>query len=390
MAVSPTRTSPAISREELLERARALVPALRERAQATEDARQLLAATVSDFKASGLLEIATPERFGGNGHEIDLMFNVAMELGRGCGSSAWCYAVWDIHNWMVGHWPLAGQEDYFATGPSMLSSSSFAPAGRLEPVDGGYRLSGHWEFSSGSNAGTWALLGAMSQTGPVFTLVPRPEYDVIEDTWHVSGLKGTGSKDVIVDGAFVPSHRVMPMMGMNASSGAWQLHNRDSYRLPSMSLLPFTLCSPIVGMARGAVEEFTAQMKGKAGAGRSAESVAIQLRLAESSAEVDSAVRIVRGDSREMIERAGAGEVLSELDQATYKRNFSYATKLCVQAVNRLFDAAGGHGLFAGNAMQRFHRDVHAGAHQAALYWDAIAEAYGRAALGLPVAEQRR
>jgi len=180
------------------------------------------------------------------------------------------------------------------------------------------------------------------------------------------------------------------MMGMSAASGAWQLHGRDSYRLFSMSILPFTLCSPIVGIARGAVEEFTAQMRGKAGGGRTAESVAVQLRLAESSAEVDAAYRIVRDDPAEMIERVGSGETLTELDQATYRRNFAYATRLCVQAVNRLFDASGGHALFASNAMQRFHRDVHAGAHQAALYWDTIGESYGRAALGLPPAEQQR
>ena len=210
-----------------------------------------------------MLEIATPERYGGNGHEIDLMFEAAMEIGRGCGSAAWNYAVWDIHNWMVGHWPEQAQEDYFATGPNTLSSSSFAPNGRLEPVEGGFRLSGRWEFSSGSDGGTWALLGAMSDRGPVFVLVPRPDYTVLQDTWYVSGLKGTGSKDVVVDGAFVPAHRLQPMMGMGPMSGAWQLHQRDSYRLFSMSLLPFTLCSPIVGMARGAIEVFTEELKAK-------------------------------------------------------------------------------------------------------------------------------
>src|SRR5581483_138857 len=140
MATSPTRSVPAISRDELLQRAAALVPALKQRAQKAEDLRQMPPETVADLKASGLIDIATPERFGGNGHEIDLMFNVAMELGRGCGSTAWCYAVWDIHNWMLGHWPIEAQEEYFATGPDTLSSSSFAPNGRLEPVDGGFRL----------------------------------------------------------------------------------------------------------------------------------------------------------------------------------------------------------------------------------------------------------
>src|SRR6266545_4896559 len=166
-----TQSMPAVSREDLLHQAAGLVPKLRARASETERLRQIVPETVADLKHSALLRIATPERFGGNGHEIDLMFNVAMELGRGCGSTGWCYSVWDIHNWMVGHWPLPAQEDYFATGPDTLSSSSFAPAGKLEPVEGGFRLSGQWEFSSGSDAATWALLGALSPSGPVFTLV---------------------------------------------------------------------------------------------------------------------------------------------------------------------------------------------------------------------------
>jgi alkylation response protein AidB-like acyl-CoA dehydrogenase len=386
MATIPTtRQQPAVSAEELLERATALVPVLKDRAFKAEAMRQIPEETVAEIKDAGMVRIATPERFGGNGHEIDLMFRVAMELGRACGSTAWCYAVWTIHNWMVGHWPMTAQEEYFAAGPDTLSSSSFAPNGKLEPVDGGYRLSGHWEFSSGCDSATWALLGAMGERGPVFTLVPEGEFQIV-DNWQVSGMKGTGSKDVTVDGAVVPAHRIMPMVGLNASSGAWQAHGRDSYRLPSMAILPFTLCSPLVGIAQGAVDEFVAQLTGKTGPGRSTESVAIQLRVAESSAEVDLARRVMRDDSREMIERVRAGEVLTELDQATYRRNLGFAARLCVQSVNRLFEASGGHALFDSNAMQRFHRDVHAGSHQAALYWDSIGEAYGRAVFGLPPA----
>lgn len=386
MATSPPKSKPAVSAEDLLERASALVPVLKERARQTEGLRQVPAETIRDLRDAGLFAIATPERFGGNGHEIDLMFRVAMEIGKGCGSAAWCYAVWDIHNWMVGHWPLATQEEYFAGGPDTLSSSSFAPNGKLEPVDGGYTLSGRWEFSSGSDGATWALLGAMSPAGPNFVLIKRPDYQVLDDTWYVSGLRGTGSKDIVVDGAFVPAHRLLPMAGMGPASGAWQLHGRDSYRLPGMAILPFTLCSPVVGMAQGAVDEFIAMLKGKTGPGRTADSVALQMRLAESSAEVDVARRLVTSDTREMIERAGAGDMPGELEQATYRRDFGYAVKLCVQAVNRLFEASGGHALFDANPLQRLHRDVHAGSHQGALYWDSIAEGYGRAALGLPPA----
>ena len=149
-------TTPRVAAETLLQRAADLVPALKQRARQAEELRHIPAETIRDLKDARLFNIPTPSRFGGSGHEIDLMFRVAMELGRGCGSTAWCYSVLSIHNWMIGHWPLALQEEYFATGPDTLSSSSFAATGKLTPVDGGYRLSGHWDFSSGADAGTWA------------------------------------------------------------------------------------------------------------------------------------------------------------------------------------------------------------------------------------------
>lgn len=372
--------SPSISAETLLQRAADTVPALKTRARQAEELRHVPEETIRELKDAGLFQIATPRRFGGNGHEIDLMFRVAMELGRGCGSTAWCFAVLSIHNWMIGHWPMALQEEYFATGPDTLSSSSFAPIEKLTPVDGGYRLSGRWEFSSGADAGTWALLGAMSQSGPVYVMVPRPDYEVQHDTWFVSGLKGTGSKDVVVEDAFVPAHRVLPFGNLGPASGMSEVHGRASYRLFGMALLPYTLCSPLAGLAQAALDDVIERFRGRS----KAESAAIQMRLAESSVEADTARLIVTHDTRRLIQRASAGEGLSELDAARHRRNVGYVARLCCSAVDRLFDASGGHSLFDTHPMQRIDRDVHAGAHQTALYWDAIAEAYGRAALGLP------
>jgi 3-hydroxy-9,10-secoandrosta-1,3,5(10)-triene-9,17-dione monooxygenase len=372
-----------IAREELLARARGLVPAIRERAVATEKDRQIPNETVSQLREAGLFNIPSPPRYGGYEHDIDLMFEVAMELGRACGSTAWCYSVWSIHNWMLGFWPEEAQDEYFATGADTLSSSAFAPTGRLTPVDGGFKLSGRWEFSSGCDSGTWAMLGAMGATGPCMVLVPRPEYEIV-DTWFVSGLKGTGSKDIAIEDAFVPGHRVGSIMGDVRGNRAFELHGRDSYRLPPMSLLPFTLCSPLVGMAEGAIEDFAGQLRGKTGPGRTAEAVALQLRIAESAAEADAARLLVSTTTHDLIARAARGDYPDELVQAATRRRYAYVAKLCVQAVNRLFEASGAHSLFESHTMQRFHRDVHAGSHQGALYWDPIAEGYGRQLLGLP------
>jgi 3-hydroxy-9,10-secoandrosta-1,3,5(10)-triene-9,17-dione monooxygenase len=214
-------------------------------------------------------------------------------------------------------------------------------------------------------------------------LVPRSDYEII-DTWFVSGLRGTGSKDIEIKQAFVPVHRVGSIMGDVKDSAAFDMHGRSSYRLPPMALLPFTLCSPLVGMAQGALEEFVERIKGKTGPGRTADSVALQLRVAESSSEIDTARLLVKSTVSDLLARASHGEFPDELGYATVRRNYAYVAQLCLRAVNRLFEASGGHSLYDSQALQRFHRDVHAGSHQVALYWDPIAEGYGRALFGLP------
>src|SRR5690606_3057091 len=222
-----TTSEQTATREELLDRATALLPALAERAAETEELRQVPPATVSDLRDSGLMRVAPPARYGGHGTDIDVMYEVAMVLGRACGSTAWCYAVWSIHSWMLGLWPQEAQDEVFADGPDLFSSSAFAPTGKLEPAPGGYHLSGRWQFSSGSDAGTWALLNAMTPEGPLMALVPRSDYEIV-DTWFVSGLRGTGSKDIVIEDAFVPEHRISTLLVAPRMDEAHALHGRDS------------------------------------------------------------------------------------------------------------------------------------------------------------------
>jgi alkylation response protein AidB-like acyl-CoA dehydrogenase len=381
------------NREELLAYARALIPTLRERASQTEELRQIPSETIRDLAHAGLLRVANPKRFGGYGNDIDLLFEIVMELGRACGSTAWCYSVWLVHNWMVGHWPERFQEEYFATGPDTLSSSGFAPVGKLEPVDGGFKLSGRWDFSSGSDAGIWALLGAMTPAGPVFTMLPRTDYQIV-DTWFAAGLKGTGSKDIQVSEAFVPSHRVVSLQDLavpprdgkgpapvTPQTPAWELHGQPSYRLPMMNVVSFAVSSPIVGMAQGAVEAFEEGLRGKTGPGRTSDSVAAQMRLAEAAAEVDAARVISLHTLTELLARGARGDIISEKDQIRYQRNRIYSARLCLQAITRLFEAGGAHSVYSSEPLQRFFRDAMVASHHASLNWDGVREQYGRLAL---------
>ena len=371
--------------DDLLRRASELLPVLRERAARAEQLRRLPPETVKDLVSSGLVRVGTPARYGGAGLDIDAGHEVAWELGRACGSTAWCCSLWIVHNWWLGHFPERAQDDFFASGPDTLASTCLNPAGgTAEPVSGGFRVSGRWSFSSGCEASSW---GMVSTPGPRagtirWLLLPRADYEIV-DTWFAAGMRGTGSQDIVVRDVLVPAHRVLdPDRAGDTDRTGWRLHQRASYQVPLRLLTGWDLAAPLVGIAQGAVDEFTARLRGTTGPGRTADSVPLQLRLAEASARVDAARTIHRRTVQEMLERAAAGAAFTALDRARYRRDKAFVTRLCVQAVDGLFEAAGAHAIVEADPLQRFHRDAHGASHHAALGWDVAAEAYGREALG--------
>ncbi len=374
-----------MTREDRQCRTAALLPVLQERAARTEQLRQIPPETVHDLRASGLIRIGNPQRYGGLGIEYDAAFDVAWELGRACGSTAWCYALWTVHNWWVGHFPLQAQEEFFANGPDVLASSALNPTrGTAEPVPGGFRVSGHWSFSSGCDAASWAMLAVPLPNGHIWALLPRADYSIL-DTWFTSGMRGTGSKDIVVKDTFVPAHRTMdPGRAGDGEWTGWELHQRLSYRLPLRCMTGWDLVAPIIGMAQGAVDAFTSSLRGTSGHGRTADSAIVQVCLAEAAAEVDAARELFRRTIGDILEKAAHGETFTNLERARYRRNKTFVAKLCVQAVNRLFARSGGGALQESEPMQRFHRDVHAASHHQGISWDAAAEDIGRQALGLP------
>jgi 3-hydroxy-9,10-secoandrosta-1,3,5(10)-triene-9,17-dione monooxygenase len=247
---------PTVTKEEMVARAAALVPALAERSSATDAERRIPPVTISDLVTTGLNRIGCPRRWGGYGLDFDAAWEVGRTLAHGCGSTAWCYMVAQVHNWQVGFAPERAQAEYFLD-PDVWSSSAFAPTGTVEPADGGWLVSGRWPFSSGVDHSDWALLGAFSpERGEIILLLlPRCDYGIVDD-WFVSGLRGTGSKTVVVERpTLVPEHRWTLAMG-GPQRHARDAHGRASYGAPVAAVLPFTLVAPLVGMAEGMIDAF--------------------------------------------------------------------------------------------------------------------------------------
>ncbi len=384
MTLKPDGTGETLTATTLLERAAALVPILKERAPYTEELRRVPDETVQDLLASGLYRVGVPKRFGGLDVGYGLALDVGVELGRGCASTAWCYSLWAAHAWLVGYWPLPAQEEVFGAGPDALCSSSLNTGqSSIAPVAGGYRLSGRWEFSSGCDSASWLMLGVSGIGERNWVLLPRGDYQIV-DTWFVSGLRGSGSKDIVVDDAFVPLHRVLEVSAAGAGDwSGWELHGQARYRTPIPVLLGWDLVAPMLGIALGMIDEFTARLIGTAGPGRTADSPAVHLRLSQAAAEVDAARALVARDLDEIFRKAKAGETFMPLERARFRRDKAFSAQLCLQAVNRLFDLSGGHALFDSVSLQRFHRDAHAVAHRDGLIMDLGGQQYARVALGL-------
>ena len=374
-----------LSAPELLRRASDLLAILKERAARTEELRRVPAESVADLKASGLYRIGVPSMFGGLSVGYGVALDVAAELGRGCPSTSWCYGLWAAHAWLVGYWPLPAQEEVFGSDPDALCSSSLnVGKSACVPVEGGYRLSGRWEFSSGCDSASWVMLGAPDIGERNWVLVPCEDFEIV-DTWFVSGLRGSGSKDITVNGAFVPFNRVLDVTTAgDGDLSAWELHGQARYRVPIPVLLGWDLVAPMLGIAQGMIDEFSGRLSGTSGPGRTADSPAIHIRLSQAAAEVDAGRALKDRDIGEILRKGEEGEAFTALERARFRRDKAFITQLSLQAVNRLFDLSGGHALFDSVPLQRFHRDAQAVAHRDGLIMELGGQNYGRVALGLP------
>ena len=271
----------------------------------------------------------------------------------------------------------------FGSDPDALCSSSLNVGNSTcVPVEGGYRLSGRWEFSSGCDSASWVMLGAPNIGERNWVLVPRGDFEIV-DTWYVSGLRGSGSKDIAVNDAFVPFHRILDVtIAGDGDLSAWELHRQARYRVPVPVLLGWDLVAPMLGIAQGMIDEFTSRLIGTSGPGRTADSPAIHIRLSQAAAEVDAARAMMEGDIREILRKGAAGETFTALERARFRRDKAFITQLCLQAVNRLFDLSGGHALFDSVPLQRFHRDAQAVAHRDGLIMELGGQNYARVLLG--------
>ena len=382
----------ALTVEELVARAAALGPTLRARRDKTASLKRLPNETVCDLINNDLIRACQPARFGGPELPFGAHTDVAMELARHCPSTGWVAGILGSHDWWLAKCSPEVQEEIWGTDPKAWVAGAFASnKADAEPVDGGYRISGEWVFGSGVISDGWFALMAHvpkddGSTEPLMMILPPGDF-YINEVWDPPGLAGTGSHNVAVDDAFVPAHRTISFLDLNNRKSAGQVLNKGwTYNLPMPRVVQYSVAGPVIGMARAALDAFCENIKARSSYVDSKKLdglTTLQMRVAESAAEIDAAKDIYDADMRLLRGVAESDRDMTQQEAFRIRRNCGYLSLLCRRATHRLAEALGAGGLKASNDVHRANLDVLAATGHSALSWDPNAVPYGKLLLGL-------
>lgn len=366
-------------RERLLSKAREMVPALRERAAETSQLCHLPDATIREMVDSGMFRALQPAKWGG--YELDPVdfYKIQMILAEGCMSTAWVYGVVGVHSWQMGLFDDRAAQDFWGDDTSKLISSSYMPIGKVTPVEGGYRLSGQWGFSSGSKHCDAVFLGAIcppeegaDADAPADArtfMVLEGEYEIV-DNWDVMGLRGTGSHDIVVNDIFVPDYRTHKFSdGFNMQNPGNAVNDGTLYHLPFGAVFTRAVSTSSVGALRGALDTFIAQ-KAKPLPARSTR-ITQDPYMLQAVAKVEATINQVRNmviiDMENMMAKLSpGGGGLSIEERLNMRQNAAMASDMCCDAMDILMKHCGGGSIFYEHPINLVFRDLHSGRTHAA------------------------
>jgi 3-hydroxy-9,10-secoandrosta-1,3,5(10)-triene-9,17-dione monooxygenase len=379
--------------QELIARVKALVPMLEQHADQAERERKPVDAVMKAIEDTGVYRYFVPKAYGGYEFSLEGFMDLGMALGEGCLSTAWVVTFCMEHNWLLGLYDKEAQDDIFGRQPYIIAPGALAPKGQAVPVEGGYRVSGRWEWGTGVMHADWVMVGALTPGDDpqrpelCMYLIPRGEVEVV-DTWQMAGMVGTGSNDIEVKDVFVPGHLRVNLMDLRAgeSPGA-QVHDSPTYRMPMLPVLGLTAAAPAVGCARKAVKMFRERLQGRTVYGtatRQGERGVSQVRMGLVEATIrETEIQLVTL-AREVSEWGASGEPCPELERAALRVRIGRVVRNSRDIVRDVVEASGAHAHFLHNPLQRALRDVHTLSCHTVFDLDIAAENYGRLLLGFP------
>lgn len=377
--------------ETLIARARAMIPTLAARAGVAERARRQPAETIAEMREAGFFRVLQPKRWGGYEMSPRTLSAIQITLAEGDMSPAFIYGVVGLHPWLLALLDDRAARDIWGEDSSTLMCSSLAPGGTAVPVEGGFRLSGRWKFASGCEHCTWCVLGARTPPAPgevpdrILLFLPQRDYRIV-DTWHVAGLSGTGSHDIVVENAFVPAYRAQTMLDNFHCRGAGQAVNQAAlYRLPFGQIFVRGVSTAAIGALQAMLNAVIANSKSRITrfGHKTVEDPTAQLVCAEAAAAIDETTATLQRNFATLeayAERRATPPLLLRLQ---YKYQSAAVVEQCSALAARLFKLTGGSGIYADQPFGRMLADITAARQHNANQSDVVGRNFGAALLGL-------
>ncbi|MCW3492619.1 acyl-CoA dehydrogenase family protein [Microbacterium sp. SSM24] len=378
--------------DEIRGKAYDLVPLLADHAAEIDRSRHIPDSVIDALTEAGIFRIGVPKRFGGLESTVRAQLDVNAILARGCPSTAWVVQNINASAIFAGKYSAQAQQDVWGETPDARVVSSQTPVVGVVRVEGGWRLTGRWGYVSGVEQAQWASLQFMhfdnpgEPPTPRFALVPIAD-GVIEDTWHVVGMRGTASNTLVLDDVFVPDYRTMDFLpAMFAGVEPTEFQDETLYRTPIVSLLTTVLASSPVGMAQAAwdyvAEKAASRVLSYSTYPTQAEAEVFQAQIARASLMIEASRAIMERMGDLLDQAAADGGVLDPLGRAYVRGAVGYLCENLTDAVQILLDAHGTSGMADSSPLQRIWRDINTACRHGMLVPGLGYEVYGKALLG--------
>jgi 3-hydroxy-9,10-secoandrosta-1,3,5(10)-triene-9,17-dione monooxygenase len=328
--------------------------------------------TAKAMKESGVVRLLQPADFGGYEADPRDFLNAVMDVGNWCPSAGWVAGVVGVHPWELAFNDRRLQEEVWAADPDTWVASPYAPSGTATPTDGGYLLNGRWKFSSGTDLCDWVVLGAAvagadaGRIAMLHVMLPRGDYEIVDDSWDVIGLEGTGSKDIVVRDTFIPTYRTLDVANvLMGKAGADAGRTQPLYRLPWTVMFPCAVSAALVGIAEGVLKHGVEYQKERVSALGVAQASDAYSRAAigEAAADIRSARIQLVFNMGEMYEALCAGHEITMQQRVACRRDQVRAGWRAAKAADEVYAVCGGNAIRQANPVQRFWRGMHAGLH---------------------------
>lgn len=355
-----------VTSEVLLSRAREMVPRLQARARQTEELRRLPDETVAEMREAGFFRVLQPKLYGGYEMDPQVFYDVCMTLAEGCMSTAWVYGVVGVHNWQIALFDPRAAADVWGQDTDVRIASTYMPKGQVKPVDGGFRFSGRWGFSSGIDHCDWVFLGGLifSEGQPPeyrTFLLPKSDFEVI-DTWHTMGLKGTGSKDIVVKDVFVPEYRTHKASdGFMGTNPGRETFTADLYKLPFGQIFVRAVSSAAIGGLQGALNTFLDFAKVRVGdmGNKTSDQAPAQLAASDTAISIDEMKLVLHRNFDVLMGKIRAKQPLDDVQQRLHFRTqAAQVVERSARHAYQLFSACGGRGIFVDFPLHRYMLDI--------------------------------